>query len=86
MAENREKLNMLAAKMIVEGHIAKVREAIWTLQHNLDILLQSISKARKGILQPQIISPKLIMDALIQSKLSFPKDTTVRSLDEETAF
>jgi hypothetical protein len=46
------------------------------LQHNLDILLQSIVNAQKGILQPQIVSPKLIMDALIQSMPSFPKDTT----------
>jgi hypothetical protein len=49
MAENREKLN---TKIIVEGHIAKVREAICTLQHNLDILLRSITNARQGILQP----------------------------------
>jgi hypothetical protein len=56
--ENREKLNMVAAKILVESHTARVREAIWTLQHNLDILLQSIINARKGILQPQVVSPK----------------------------
>jgi chromosome segregation ATPase len=79
-AENREILNMVAAKIIVESHIARVREAIGTLQRNLDILLQSITNARKGILEPQIVSPKLIMDALIQSMPSFPKDTSPFSL------
>jgi hypothetical protein len=54
---------MVAAKISVESHIARVREAIWTLQNNLDILLQSITNARKGVLQPQVVSPKLIMDA-----------------------
>jgi hypothetical protein len=75
-AEKREKLNILAAKVTVEGHIARVGEATNVLQRNLDILLQSIVNARKGILQPQIVSPKVIMDALMQSMPSFPKDTT----------
>jgi hypothetical protein len=74
--ENREKLNMIAAKVTVGSHIARVREAVRTLQHQLDILLQSITNARKVIIEPQIISPKLILDALIQSMPSFPKDTT----------
>jgi hypothetical protein len=75
-SENRKKLNLLTAKVTVESHIARVREATNTLQRNLDILLQSIVNARKGILQPQIVSPKFIMDALIQSMPSFPEDST----------
>jgi hypothetical protein len=59
-AENREKLNILTAKVTVEGHIARVGEAMNMLQRNLDILLQSIVNARKGILQPQIVSPKVM--------------------------
>jgi hypothetical protein len=31
--------------------------------------------ARQGILSPQIVSPKVIMDSLIQSLPFFPKDT-----------
>jgi hypothetical protein len=64
----------VAAKILVESHIARVRDVIWTLQHNLDILLQSITNAKKGILQPQV-SLKLIIDMLVQSMPSFPKDT-----------
>jgi hypothetical protein len=74
-SENRKKLNTLAAKITVESHIAKAREAIDTLQRYLDIVLESIVNARKGILPPQIVSPKLIMDTLMQSMSSFPKDT-----------
>jgi hypothetical protein len=47
-AENREELNMIAAKVMVESHIARVREAIGTLQRNLDILLQSITSAERN--------------------------------------
>jgi hypothetical protein len=39
------------------------------------MLLQSIFNARKGILKPQIISPKPIMNALIKIIPSFRKDT-----------
>jgi hypothetical protein len=30
--------------------------------------------ARQGMLSPQIVSPQPVMDSLIQSMLSFPKD------------
>jgi hypothetical protein len=53
-----------------------INEAASILKINLDILLSSIRNARKGILQPQIVSPNLIMNAFIQSISSFPKDTT----------
>jgi hypothetical protein len=75
MADNQKKLNVLAAKIMVESHIARSREALDTLQRHLDIVLESIVDARKGILSPQIVSPKIIMDTLIQSMPSFPKDT-----------
>jgi hypothetical protein len=35
------------------------------LQRNLDILIQSVVSAQKGIVQPQIVSPKVLMDALM---------------------
>jgi hypothetical protein len=38
--------------------------------------VQSVTNAREGILEPRIISPKLILDALLNSMSSFPKDTT----------
>jgi hypothetical protein len=51
--ESRQKVNMVAANILVESHIASVSEAIGTLQRNLDILLQSITNARKGIWNPE---------------------------------
>jgi hypothetical protein len=73
-SENQKKFNALAAKITVESHIARVKEAIDTLQHHLDMVLESTMNARIGIVPPQIASPKLIMDMLIQSMPSFPKD------------
>jgi hypothetical protein len=75
MAEDQRDINTLKAKIMVESHIAKAKEALETLQRYLDIILNSISQARKGILPPQLVSPKLVMDALIKSMPSFPKDT-----------
>jgi hypothetical protein len=75
-SENREKLNLLTTNVIVEGPIVKIRQPSNILQCNLDMLLQIIVNARKEILQPQIISPKFIMDALIQIMPSFLKDMT----------
>ncbi|KDR06843.1 hypothetical protein L798_03895 [Zootermopsis nevadensis] len=71
--ENREKISTIAAKVTVEGHIARVNEASNELLRHLDILLQSVTNARKGILQPQVVSPKMIMNAWFQSMPSFPK-------------
>jgi hypothetical protein len=62
-SETRDKINVVAAKVLAESHIARAREAIVTLQRNLDVLLQSITNARKGILDPRVVAPKLIMDA-----------------------
>jgi hypothetical protein len=70
-SENREKLNLLTAKVIVEGHISNIRAATNMLQRTLDMFLQSVFNARKWILQPQIISPKLIMNALFKLRRRF---------------
>jgi hypothetical protein len=73
-ADNHRKINTLAAKIMVESHIARAREAIDALQRYLDIVIEGIMHARQGILSPQIASPTLIMDSLIRSMPSFPKD------------
>jgi hypothetical protein len=58
----------------VESHIARVNEALSKLQGNLEVLIDSIVNARKGILQPQVVSPGLPMVDLTRSIPSFPKD------------
>jgi hypothetical protein len=64
-------------KIEVEGHMLRVNNAINVLQRNLDLLIDSVVNAQKGVLQPQIISPINLMEALIKSVSSFPKDTTL---------
>ena len=48
-----------------------------TLQRNLDLLIDSLMHAQKGVLQPQIISPVTLMETLIKSVSAFPKGTTL---------
>jgi hypothetical protein len=66
-SETRDKIDVVAAKVLAESHIARAGEALATLQRNLDVLLQSITNARQGNLDPRVVAPKLIMDALVKS-------------------
>lgn len=45
------------------------------MQRNLDLMIESILNAQKGILQPQIVSPSLLLETLRKSIPSFPKGT-----------
>lgn len=67
--------DVLSAKITIESHIAHVKEALNYVQRSLDILIDSIVNARKGILQPQVVPPSLLIEALIKSSPSFPKET-----------
>ena len=64
-------------KIEVEGHILRVNNATNVLQCNLDLLIDSVMNAQKGVLQPQIITPITLMGALIKNVSAFPKDTTL---------
>ena len=75
-SETNEKMNLLSMKIEVEGHMLRVNNAINVLQRNLNLLIDSVMNAQKGVLQPQIISPITLMEALIKSVSAFPKDTT----------
>jgi hypothetical protein len=67
----------LEAKITVEGHIARVYEALNNLQRRLDVIVDSTLNARKGILQPQVVAPHRLMEILTRDITSFPRDTTV---------
>jgi hypothetical protein len=47
------------------------------VQRNLDLLIDSVIHAQKGVLQPQIASTVTLMEALIKSIPAFPKDTSL---------
>jgi hypothetical protein len=70
-------LNLVSAKIEVEGHILKVTSAMDAVQRNLDLLIDSVIHAQKGMLQPQVISPTTLMESLMRSAPNFPKDTTL---------
>jgi hypothetical protein len=75
--ETESKLNIFSAKVEVEGHMLRVNTAINKLQRKLNLLIDSVVNAQKGVLQPQIISPVALMDILIKSVSAFPKETTL---------
>jgi len=66
-------MNLFSAKIEIEGHILSVNNAMSTLQRNLDLLIDSVINAQKAVLQPQIISPVTLMEALINSVSAFSK-------------
>jgi hypothetical protein len=74
-SETETQLNILSVKVTVEGHIARANSALDAMQRNLDLMAESVLKAQKGILQPQIVSPNLLMETLRKSVSVFPKDT-----------
>ena len=73
--DTKTKLDLLDIKIRVEGHIARVNHAMDAIQRNLDLIIESVLNAQKGILQPQIVSPRLLIEALQKSASGFPKDT-----------
>jgi hypothetical protein len=60
-------LNLLDIKITVECHIAKVNNALNAMQGNLDLMIESVIKAQRGTLQPQIVSQNLIIETLRKS-------------------
>lgn len=75
--ETNEKMNLFNAKIEIEGHISRVNNAMNALQRNLDLLIDSVINAQKGVLQPQVISPVTLMESIIKSVSVLPKDTAL---------
>jgi hypothetical protein len=75
VGQTEAKLNLISIKINAEGHIARVNNALISAQRNLDLVIESILNAQKGILQPQIVSPRLLMETLRKSIPFFPKGT-----------
>jgi hypothetical protein len=71
----KPQLNLLDIKIQVEGHIAHTNHAMEAIHRNLNLIIESVLNAQKGILQPQIMSPNVIIENLQKSTSRFPKDT-----------
>ena len=76
-SETNENLSMLSAKLEIEGHILRVNHAMRTVQRKLDLIIDGVIHAQKGVSQPQIASPVTLMETLIKSVPAFPKDTSL---------
>jgi len=84
-SETNEKINLFSAKIEIDGHILRVNNAMNTLQRNLGLLIDSVINAQKGVLQPQVISPVTLMEALMKSvskryRFTFPFEQGLNSI------
>jgi hypothetical protein len=75
VGNTESRLNSLDTKITAEGHIAQVNNALSAMQRNIDLLIESVINAQKGILQPQIVAPSLILETLKRSISAFPTET-----------
>jgi hypothetical protein len=76
-SETSRKLTMFEAKIMIDKHITEVTNALTLLQRNVDLLLDSVIHAQARKVQPQLVTPKLFLEALRESQASFPRDTTL---------
>jgi hypothetical protein len=52
-SKTESRLNILDIKITAEGHIAQVNKALNAMQRNLDLMIESVINAQKGVPQPQ---------------------------------
>jgi hypothetical protein len=74
-SETARKLSIFEAKFLIEKHIAQVNNALTLLQRNIDLLLDSVLDAQSGKVQPQLVPPRVLLEALRESQEFFPRDT-----------
>jgi hypothetical protein len=74
-AETALKLSMLEAKFMLEKNINQVNNALRNLQMNIYVVLDSLLHAKSGIVQPQIVPPRLLLESLKGGESFFPPDT-----------
>jgi hypothetical protein len=63
-SETSRKLTMFEAKFMIEKHVTQVTNALTPLQRNVDLLLNSVIHAQAGKVQPKLMPPKLLLEAL----------------------
>lgn len=68
---------LLSLQIAIESHIAKALDASQVVQRTLDLLVESLAKAKEGTHPPRVMSPVLLLDALKNGVSSFPPDTTL---------
>jgi hypothetical protein len=76
-SETSANINLVSVKIEFEGHILRITRVMNNLQCNLDLVINSVVHAQKGVLKPQFIPPATVMESLMRSAPAFPKDTTL---------
>jgi len=64
---------LLSLQIAIESLIAKAVDASQAVQRALDLLVQSLAKAKEGTLPPRVMSPVLLLDALKNGVSSSPR-------------
>jgi hypothetical protein len=75
LTNTESQLNLVDLKITAEDHIPQVNSTLSAMQINLDLIIESVINAQKGILQPQIVAPSLVSEILKGSISAFPKET-----------
>ena len=68
---------LLSLKIAIESYIAKALDASQIVQRTLDVLVDNIAEAQKGLLPPRVLSPVQLLESLRNSVPSFPTDTAL---------
>jgi hypothetical protein len=63
-AETAHTLSMFEAKFMIEKHITQVTNDLTNLQMNIYVVLDSVLHAQSGIVQPQVVPPRLLLESL----------------------
>jgi hypothetical protein len=70
-AESGKKFSILNAKIEIIGHILRFNNTLNAVHCNLDLPVNNTLNAQKRIVQPQVISPRNLVQGLIKSTLFF---------------
>jgi hypothetical protein len=73
-SETARKLDTFEAKFLIQKNITQVNNALTILQRNTDLTLDRVLHAQSRSIQPQIVPPKLLLESLMDSQSSFPRD------------
>jgi ATP-dependent 26S proteasome regulatory subunit len=75
--EIKEKYTYTAMLVALNDHAIQIQRALEEVKDEYNILIQSCMNAKQGIMQPQVLSPRHLIEVLKTSRDSFPRDLQV---------
>jgi len=73
-SETAGKLDIFQAKFMIQKHTTQVNNALMILHGNIYLALDSVLHAQSRSIQPQTVPPKLLLESLMDTQSSFPRD------------